>query len=142
MLFRHWRPTVVLCRRQPGMAVLHCRGILWHAVTLPQGGDAVAVVCVCRRAMQSIFLLLATAAVAQQPPGDPKVDFARDVLPILQSRCLDCHGPQKQRGGLRLDQKGTALEGGDSGKVIVPGNSAASPLIKRVTSKDSKVRMP
>src|SRR5438105_1495810 len=76
---------------------------------------------------------------AKQPPP---VDFTVEIWPILESRCFGCHGPQKQRGGLRLDQKDTALEGGESGQVIVPGNSAASPLVKRITSQDKKEHMP
>ena len=39
-----------------------------------------------------------------QPSAGP-IDFARDVRPIFQSRCLGCHGPGKQKGGLRLDRR-------------------------------------
>jgi hypothetical protein len=69
------------------------------------------------------------------------IDFARDVRPIFQSRCLTCHGPDKQRGGLRLDNK-AALAGGDAGVVIVPGQVEKSPLIRRITSSDEAERMP
>jgi hypothetical protein len=79
---------------------------------------------------------------AQQTPAGPPVDFARDVWPILESRCVGCHGPQKQRGGLRLDRRDAALDGGDSGKVLLPGNAAASPLVKRVGSHNKLERMP
>jgi hypothetical protein len=72
----------------------------------------------------------------------PSVDFTRDVWPIVEARCISCHGQQKQKGGLRLDQRDTAMAGGESGKIIVPGNSGASRLIDRVTHVDKAQRMP
>jgi mono/diheme cytochrome c family protein len=69
-------------------------------------------------------------------------DFARDVKPIFAAHCVKCHGPDKQRGGLRLDRKADALKGSDSGAVIVPGKPTESPLLQKVTAKDAKERMP
>ncbi len=68
-----------------------------------------------------------------------KVEFDRDVAPILRSQCVDCHGPNLELGGLRLDEKKPALEGG----VIESGQSGESLLIKRLF-KDEKlgIRMP
>jgi mono/diheme cytochrome c family protein len=59
------------------------------------------------------WLLLAVPVVAADapavgklpPPVGRKVDFIRDVQPILTRNCTTCHGPDKQRGGLRLDRK-------------------------------------
>ena len=56
-------------------------------------------------------------------------DFARDVQPLFADRCVKCHGPEKQKGGLRLDVKAAAFKGGDDGKVILPGKSAESRLV-------------
>src|SRR5947209_9996380 len=70
------------------------------------------------------------------------VDFVRDVRPILESRCVACHGAKKQRGDLRLDLKAAALKGGESGPVIKPGKSADSLLLSRVSSDDPQQRMP
>jgi hypothetical protein len=62
---------------------------------------------------------------------------------VLASRCFECHGPETQKSGLRLDSLVAALRGGDSGeKTIVPGNSAESYLIALVTSTDKAHRMP
>ena len=70
-----------------------------------------------------------------------EVDFARDVRPILAKRCLSCHGPKKQEGGLRLDVRRRAMVGGDSGPAFVPG-TAGGEVLKRVTARDEDDRMP
>ena len=69
---------------------------------------------------------------------------AEESLPaVLESRCFDCHGPDAQKSGLRLDTMLDALRGGDSGeKTIVPGKSGESYLISLVTSTDKDHRMP
>ena len=72
----------------------------------------------------------------------PSVDFLRDVQPILAGHCYDCHGPSKQKHGLRLDQKSAALQGGDSGPVIVPGHSCESKLIRLVAGINPDEVMP
>jgi hypothetical protein len=58
--------------------------------------------------------------------------FVEDVQPMLQRRCGACHGPEKQRGGLRLDGLEPLLRGGEDGAVLVPGNSQASPIVQRL----------
>ncbi|MBS0204147.1 MAG: PSD1 domain-containing protein [Planctomycetes bacterium] len=74
---------------------------------------------------------------------EPTVDFARDVYPILQRTCLECHGTLKQQGGLRLDSREGMLKGGDSGNVIVPGQPAKSELMRRISlTRDDPEVMP
>ena len=70
------------------------------------------------------------------------VDFERDVRPILQERCITCHGTSIQTNGLRLDDRDSALRGGYSGRAILPHQSAESPLIHRVASGREGFRMP
>ena len=76
------------------------------------------------------------------PAAGVPVDFARDVQPLLADRCIKCHGPEKQKGGLRLDTKAAAMKGGDDGKAIEPGKSADSPLIHFVGGLDEDKVMP
>lgn len=64
------------------------------------------------------------------------VDFERDIRPLLHARCVQCHGAAKQNAGLRFDSKASAL------KVIVPGQSSESELIRRVMSTDRAEMMP
>ncbi len=91
-----------------------------------------------RALLAGLFCVMFAAAASAQE----KVDFARDVQPIFKSTCYQCHGPDKQKGKLRLDAKTIALHGGKSGKSIVPGNAQQSELLKRITSKDDDERMP
>jgi len=70
------------------------------------------------------------------------IDFTRDIFPIFQKSCIACHGPEKQRGGLRLDNRDAALEGSDSGPVLVPGKGTQSRLLHVVASLDPEVVMP
>ena len=72
------------------------------------------------------------------------VDFARDVQPILRQHCVECHGPSQQMRGLRLDRRRDALPNrvGANGARIVPGNSSASALYRRLTGTASGSQMP
>ena len=79
--------------------------------------------------------------------GSPSIclatDFVTDVRPILQKHCIGCHGPQKQEGGLRLDQRAAALRGGENyNPAIVPKSSDTSPLFQFVSREDADLRMP
>jgi Planctomycete cytochrome C len=74
--------------------------------------------------------------------ADIKIDFARDIKPILDDSCIRCHGPEKPRSHFRLDSREAALKGGDNGVDIVPGNSAGSPLIRYVAGLDPDMLMP
>jgi len=90
--------------------------------------------------MARFCVLVAAVLVVPARAADP--DFRRDVQPILTRTCISCHGSEKQKGGLRLDRKTTALAGGENGPVITPGKAADSPLIRRVSSTDPTHRMP
>jgi mono/diheme cytochrome c family protein len=71
------------------------------------------------------------------------VDFHRDVQPIFDQNCVKCHGPEKQKGGLRFDSKAAALKPGESGELaIAPGNPGKSALLYRVVSHDPDEKMP
>ena len=91
-----------------------------------------------------ILRLLAVGGIAlsvAKAQSDETI-FVEQVLPILSENCFRCHGEKQQKGGLRLDHRGEALQGGDSGPAWVKGESAASELIQRVQSTDLELRMP
>ena len=87
----------------------------------------------------SLFLASHTVIAA-----DGKIDFNRDVRPILSDTCFDCHGPDagQRQADLRFDTQEGALADLGGHKAIVPGNTDASELVKRITSDDPDMVMP
>src|SRR5438874_1839675 len=81
--------------------------------------------------MKQHFILAAsvilTGAVSPLYSAE-KVNFERQIQPILEFDCLRCHGPEKPKGNLRLDTRAGALKGGDDGTALVPGKPDRSPL--------------
>ena len=82
--------------------------------------------------------LIASSAFAQ------KVDFNRDIRPILANHCLHCHGPDStsRKGELRFDLPKSSFEDRGGYRVITPGKPKQSKLIERITSNDDDIRMP
>jgi uncharacterized protein DUF1553/uncharacterized protein DUF1549/cytochrome c len=75
----------------------------------------------------------------------PKVDFNRDIRPILSDTCFACHGPDeaKRKSGVRFDQRDSAVKPAKSGEIaIVPGKPEESAMIKRLTTSDPDELMP
>lgn len=77
----------------------------------------------------------AAIGILAQPPAT-RVDFARDVQPILTASCQGCHGPKAQMGQLRLDAKASAA------RTFKAGQSAESSLYQRVAGTSDQARMP
>src|SRR5918992_2872797 len=93
-----------------------------------------------------VIVLLASLPVGSQTqlPADAtvKVDYEKDVKPLLAENCYSCHGSEVQQAGLRLDLRQNALRGSEYGPVIIPGKSAESKLIKRLVDGDGGMQMP
>lgn len=103
---------------------------------------AIAVVCfapgICQAEKQD-------QAKSEKTPAKKvpdKVDFRKHVVPILEKHCFRCHTATERNGGLRLDWRPDALQGGDSGKPVFGGTVETNEILRRVTSKDEAVRMP
>ncbi len=92
--------------------------------------------------MRSAFAVVLLVQCPLPLLADEKIDYLKQVRPLLKERCYDCHGSDKQESGLRLDKRQEALTGGDSGVAIVPGDVTRGVLLKRVTSEDSEQVMP
>src|SRR5688572_14808277 len=93
------------------------------------------------------LLLLASVMVRAQQPDGPAavgqpVDFARDIKPIFEKHCAECHGKSKARARLRLHAPQFISKGGNSGAAIVPGDSHKSLLMRRVLDENEEDRMP
>jgi hypothetical protein len=80
--------------------------------------------------------------ISKLPPAAASFDFAKDIVPILEQGCVKCHGPEKQKGALRLDSREAMLKGGDNGPAITEHKSAESHLIHNVARLDEDTAMP
>ena len=90
-----------------------------------------------------IALITAPAAAFSATDREAGLElFEKHVRPTLVEVCVRCHGPKKQKGGLRLDSAEAWMLGGDSGPALSPGDPDASLLIKAIRYKDSNLKMP
>ena len=93
--------------------------------------------------MSTFSKIASICTFALNPVLDAKVDFENDVLPLLQDYCMDCHGPEKQKSGFRIDRRVHLLKGGDSGLLaMVPGKPEESYLMEVIQSDDPEISMP
>lgn len=83
-----------------------------------------------------------STAVTLPIPADRTVGFIEDIQPLFAKHCYQCHGPDKQQAGLRLDLKAAAFDGGDSGKVFEATKSSESLLVEYVAGLDPDKVMP
>ncbi|MGH7201653.1 MAG: DUF1549 domain-containing protein, partial [Planctomycetaceae bacterium] len=90
----------------------------------------------------TLVACLPCVVFAEEAATAERIDFVRDVKPILAAHCVMCHGADMQEGGLRLHHRQTARAGGDSGPVIVPNKPAESELVRRIAAEDESERMP
>jgi hypothetical protein len=77
------------------------------------------------------------------PAAKAKVSYKKDVRPLLEKSCLNCHGPKKRpKGKFRIDTRELALKGGSEGVAIIPGKSKKSPLSYFITDRVVDYEMP
>ena len=91
-------------------------------------------------ALTLLTLAAALPAVAAPAPTPKKVDYNRDIRPVLSDNCFFCHGPdeKKREAKLRLDVREDAI----AKKAFIPGKPDQSALVKRIFTKDADDLMP
>src|SRR5439155_6949354 len=99
-----------------------------------------------RRARESMRTTLAALVAVLWLPGIALAQatadaYQRDVRPLVNRRCVACHGALKQKAGLRLDTAARMLRGGDSGPAIEPGKSGESLIVEAISGSEGW-RMP
>jgi hypothetical protein len=90
--------------------------------------------------VRRFIALIACGMLASQSAAGERVDYVRQIKPILSSRCYACHSALRQQSGLRVDTAAVLLAGGDSGAAVEPGNSADSLIVQYITGDG--IRMP
>jgi mono/diheme cytochrome c family protein len=89
--------------------------------------------------------MTAAADAKKLPPAADKkgVTYTADIKPILDKSCATCHGVDRPKGRLRLDNLEGVLKGGSGGKSVLPGNSAGSMLVLNAAhAGDPRAYMP
>jgi cytochrome c553 len=89
-----------------------------------------------------LSVLGAEAPVAAKQAAGQNEFFEQFIRPVLVAECVDCHGPEKQKGGLRLDSRAGWQKGGDSGETIVPGAPEKSLLLRTIRHLEPELKMP
>ena len=87
-------------------------------------------------------MLLLVVCGSELFAADDTAKFVEAVLPLLEAKCVSCHGPEKQEGNLRLDSWAAAKAGGDRGAAIVPGDVEKSLLVTAISFRDPDFQMP
>ncbi len=82
-------------------------------------------------------------SVAQLPaPAAQRVDFARDIQPIFEASCVQCHARGKNKGNFSLETRRDFLEGGDAGAPAIAGHSAESYVVELISGLNPESVMP
>ena len=90
----------------------------------------------------SDFLTINPAAAPTTTLPAASLASFTQIQPILAKSCIECHGPAKQKSGLRVDSPDAILKGGKAGAAMIPGDSEHSLLIRRCRGLDNEPRMP
>ena len=93
------------------------------------------------RLLSGLVLCCCTLAAIASSRATEKIDYLKQIKPILSAKCYACHGALKQEGELRLETRTLMLEGGDSGEAIVAGKADESLLLERMVAEGDE-RMP
>ena len=91
-----------------------------------------------RTAITVLCILMGSSAASAQSAIE---HFEKRVRPLFIEKCVSCHGPNQQKGGLRLDSRSALLTGGGRGAAVVPSKPSES-LLLRVLAHDGEVKMP
>lgn len=95
------------------------------------------------RLLASFPLLIALPALAEVAASPEAIEFfEKKIRPALVSECAECHGAEKQKGGLRVDSRDALQKGGDTGPAVVPGDPAKSLLLTSIKHLDPDMEMP
>ncbi len=77
------------------------------------------------------------------PAGKAKVDYAKDIKPLLEKSCVKCHSGEKPKGKYSMESVAAIVKGGSSGDAsVIPGNSAKSPLAHYIADLVTDMEMP
>ena len=86
--------------------------------------------------------VIAGVLVVRSIAADSTEFFEQKIRPVLVAECYECHGSEKQKGGLRLDSRDAIRKGGDTAPAVTPGEPAKSLLLSAIRHLDPELKMP
>ena len=86
----------------------------------------------------ALYVASVPAQGSAQTAATARVDFEKQVRPIIEANCLECHSRDKRKGGLSLATYEDVLEGGRSGPIVRPGKSQRSLIVDRLSQAPPK----
>src|SRR3954464_14647252 len=89
-----------------------------------------------------VILAVCLAAAGVVKGAESSEFFERKIRPLLAENCFSCHGPEKQKGELRLDSPAAIRAGGESGPIFVAGKPDESRIIQAVRYQNEDLKMP
>lgn len=89
-----------------------------------------------------IGLCLGCGSLAHGDEAAKPVDYLTEIKPLLSHHCFNCHGPETQKAGFRVDTAPALIQGGDTGEAIVPGKPDDSLLVHAITGTNGATKMP
>lgn len=99
--------------------------------------------------LTALFIACAGLISAAEPPppalppaAAQPVDFVKDIKPLFESSCVQCHAKGKEKGGLSLETRESLLKGGDDGPAVIVGKSEQSKMVALVAGTDPDSVMP
>ncbi|WP_029275587.1 FN3 associated domain-containing protein [Pedobacter borealis] len=132
--------------------IYYCRNSAWYKLPVARGGAVLTILSVILAGHYGAalthgdnFVLEAVTAPSEmvKVPLEQAKIFDDVVMPIFSQKCLSCHNIEKAKGNLIMDNAGSILKGGKTGKLFVPGKPGLSLLLERIhLPLDEKKHMP
>jgi mono/diheme cytochrome c family protein len=137
----HASEKITWRRRMP--VLVFCESLAKVGASLPRAMPPFVTPFRSSLAVLLIAGAVVTARAAQPAPGAPaRVDFAREIQPIFEASCVQCHARGKEKGGFSLETREDFLDGGENGAAAVVGQSAKSAVMDLITTTDAEKVMP
>lgn len=91
----------------------------------------------------SLVIAKAATVAPEVAKSEVKVDFVRDIQPVLERSCVQCHSGEHPKGGFTITSRSALMQGGKRGEsAVIPGNAAESPLLRLVHDEVEDLEMP
>ena len=115
---------------------------IFESLSLMRWSNRAVIAGLCATGALPAAMALVPRKASPVAPPVRKIEFAKDVQPILKAHCYQCHSSSQAQGALVLDNRAAMVKRGKSGFAVVPGDSSKSLLLYRLSAHPNEARMP